>query len=475
MWYTIGKVNVTKGSVVVVGSGTQWSQAKYGVMPGMIFIGPDGVLYEIQSVNSDTAITLTAGYKGVTASAQGYAVVTTYEGDITQFSARFSALLTYFQASRSDLMSWLTGSGEVSISKDDGTKLTVPTLNKINSDLPKLVQSSINTERFRMPGTGASPTWVHLGTVNGLVQTGDTLRIEVTGSAGYNGRSDQNGIATIVLRTGAGGGSGGATINVRGRAGMTIYQQSGISLPIMDAAFTEVAENRYEIYLKLGAYNNRSFYVLSFENIASAQRSWTHVGVAKEPPTPPNDMMLTFVKVWNDYATTVDANGFIKKASPIARLSGAPEKMFDDYLDGFTLSGCAAVNREAVGVSAERVSAGVYKVTGALGFAEEGWNIEVPQDVNGNRLCFVSTNTGKDGTIYVKVSKRRFDIDTAAIVAGEPMDIPAGRWIDLRLEMAEVELVIDPDDAAAEEPPAEPESEPGEQGKDSMVEKTEKP
>lgn len=64
MWYTIGKVNVTKGSVVVVGSGTQWSQAKYGVMPGMIFIGPDGVLYEIQSVNSDTAITLTAGYKG---------------------------------------------------------------------------------------------------------------------------------------------------------------------------------------------------------------------------------------------------------------------------------------------------------------------------------------------------------------------------------------------------------------------------
>lgn len=296
--------------------------------------------------------------------------------------------------------------------------------------------------RYRMPGTGASPTWVHLGTVNGLVQTGDTLRIEVTGSAGYNGRSDQNGIATIVLRTGAGGGSGGgATINVRGRAGMTIYQQSGISLPIMDAAFTEVAENRYEIYLKLGAYNNRSFYVLSFENIASSQRAWTHVGVPKEPPTPPNDMMLTFVKVWNDYATTVDANGFIKKASPIARLSSAPEKMFDDYLDGFTLSGCAAVNGEAEGVSAERVSVGVYKITGALGFAEEGWNIEVPQDVNGNRLCFVSTNTGKDGTIYVKVSKRRFDIDTAAIVAGEPMDIPAGRWIDLRLAMPVREAV----------------------------------
>ncbi len=152
-----------------------------------------------------------------------------------------------------------------------------------------------------------------------------------------------------------------------------------------------------------------------------------------------------WVQFWTGANTTVDANGFIKKASPIARLSGAPEKMADDYLDGFMLSGHVAVNDEATGVSAERVSVGVYKVTGALGFAEEGWNIEVPQDVNGNRLCFVSANTGKDGTIYVKVSKRRFDIDTAAIVAGEPMDIPAGRWIDLRLEMPAREVEAAPE------------------------------
>ncbi|UUW16926.1 prophage tail fiber N-terminal domain-containing protein [Serratia ureilytica] len=138
---------------------------------------------------------------------------------------------------------------------------------------------------------------------------------------------------------------------------------------------------------------------------------------------------------YSDYNVTVDGNGFLKAASPIARLSGAPESMADDYLDGFTLSGCVAVNTEAEGVSAERVSVGVYKVTGALGFAEEGWNIEVPQDVNGNRLCFVETATDNDGVITVKISKRRFDIDTATVVAGEAMDIPEGRWIDLRLAM----------------------------------------
>ncbi|WOX40832.1 phage tail fiber protein, partial [Serratia marcescens] len=66
---------------------------------------------------------------------------------------------------------------------------------------------------------------------------------------------------------------------------------------------------------------------------------------------------------------------------------------------------------------------------------------EVPQDVNGNRLCFVETATDSDGGITVKISKRRFDIDTATVVAGEAMDIPEGRWIDLRLAMPARERV----------------------------------
>lgn len=146
--------------------------------------------------------------------------------------------------------------------------------------------------------------------------------------------------------------------------------------------------------------------------------------------------------LWGTSNTTVDANGFIKKASPIARLSAAPEHMQADYLEGgFALAGCVAVNGEADGVSAERISTGVYQLKGSLGLAKEGWTIEVPQDVNGNRLCFVETATDSDGVITVKISKRRFDIDTATVVAGEAMDIPEGRWIDLRLAMPVREVV----------------------------------
>lgn len=64
-----------------------------------------------------------------------------------------------------------------------------------------------------------------------------------------------------------------------------------------------------------------------------------------------------------------------------------------------------------------KVSTGVYRITGAQGLADEGWTVEVPQDMNGNRLCYVELAEGEDG-ITVSVFRRKFDARTAAIVAG---------------------------------------------------------
>ncbi len=73
------------------------------------------------------------------------------------------------------------------------------------------------------------------------------------------------------------------------------------------------------------------------------------------------------------------------------------------------------------------VSTGVYEVRGATGLHNDGWTIEIPQDTNGNRLCFVETEAGVDGEITVFVFKRSFDTDTAMIMTGDPMDMPEGR------------------------------------------------
>ena len=40
-----------------------------------------------------------------------------------------------------------------------------------------------------------------------------------------------------------------------------------------------------------------------------------------------------------------------------------------------------------------------------------------------------------EGELIVRVYSRCFDINTAMVVANEPMDIPEGRWTDLRLQM----------------------------------------
>jgi hypothetical protein len=231
-----------------------------------------------------------------------------------------------------------------------------------------------------------------------------------------------------------GRGASTTTLHARGLEVLSLGLTPGAGDIELGAAYNATLA-RWELWVSGPAFNAPNVTLLSsirdnpmLDVVPMSDYKWQ--------AAPPEGYKAYSIKnTYSDYNVTVDANGFLKAASPIARLSGAPETMADDYLSGFTLAGSVAVNSEAEGVTAERISLGVYKVTGTLGLSEEGWTIEVPQDINGNRLCFVETSTGKDGTIYVKVSKRRFDVDTAAIVAGEPMDIPDGRWIDLRLKM----------------------------------------
>ncbi|MEJ1990107.1 phage tail protein, partial [Acinetobacter baumannii] len=119
--------------------------------------------------------------------------------------------------------------------------------------------------------------------------------------------------------------------------------------------------------------------------------------------------------------TTTDGNGFIKAASPIV-------KLFNDHIE---------LNDEAERqpITFDKLGTGDYLVKGSLGFAQEGWYIEVPKDANGNTIVAVVYDTLENGDISIKTYKRKFDFELAAVVADHenPMDIPEGRWIDIRL------------------------------------------
>ena len=120
--------------------------------------------------------------------------------------------------------------------------------------------------------------------------------------------------------------------------------------------------------------------------------------------------------------TTVDSNGLIKAASPIVRL-------FVDKIEP---------NDEATQqpISFEKLGVGDYLVKGSLGFAQEGWYIEMPKDANGNVLVAVIYEQLANNDISVKTYAKKFDEETGDVVANtaKPRDIPSTRWIDLRLQ-----------------------------------------
>ncbi|MCX5592014.1 hypothetical protein [Alcaligenes endophyticus] len=71
-WHDTGTVNVTLNNANVAGVNTNWLA---GARPGDAFQGPDGRLYEVLNVASNTSITLTVPYRGPTATGQKYSLV----------------------------------------------------------------------------------------------------------------------------------------------------------------------------------------------------------------------------------------------------------------------------------------------------------------------------------------------------------------------------------------------------------------
>ncbi|MET6595969.1 phage tail protein [Citrobacter portucalensis] len=130
---------------------------------------------------------------------------------------------------------------------------------------------------------------------------------------------------------------------------------------------------------------------------------------------------------------TVDSNGFLKKASPIVKLKG---------------DGAAEFNEEAIGATVERLSTGVYKISGVLGFnSDPAWGgisggYVVPQNGNGLPLLWLDYDVAEDGDLIIRTYHREHvNIPEYAqnhiegLKDGDPVDIPAGRWVDLRVEM----------------------------------------
>lgn len=420
-----GTIALTNNSATVNGTGTAFtSELKAGDFIG-VTVGGAPYTMIVASIASNTQLTIAQAYNGPTASGLAwYGVPATLKYAITQ--QMLNDMATNQRGMIAQLANWqkiYSDAASVTVERSDRSTFTGPSWGYMSAQYANKAAKGVNSDITSLTG---------LTTALSVAQGGTGGKTQAEARTGLGlGLAATRGVYEAVDYV-------GAELLARGSYGLGAYVSP-----------TGTADGRYNEYTGFyaGPGAAGTNYFDAYAPVMVMNRYQNICGMLQISPSNGRSAVrgrngntyTNWLELWTTGNTTVDTNNFIKKASPIARLTNDVSAMQGDYAidEQHVVAGLVSVNAEAEGVSADKVSTGVYQIKGAVGLADEGWTLEVPQDINGNRLCFVELATDKEGVITVSVFKRRFDVDSAMIVAGDPMDIPDGRWIDLRLQMPE--------------------------------------
>lgn len=153
---------------------------------------------------------------------------------------------------------------------------------------------------------------------------------------------------------------------------------------------------------------------------------------------------ITVMELWHSHNTTVDTNGFLKRASPVV-------KIFKD--------GSYETNDESAGVTVTRLDVGQYLIEGCEALnSDAAWGgidggFEIPMDRNKQALIWLDYDVHPDGSILVKTYHRTHPESPAfarnrigykndddfieTVVNGGAIDIPSDQFVSVRVEMPE--------------------------------------
>ena len=299
-----------------------------------------------------------------------------------------------------------------------GTGATTDAAARVNLKVDKLVQSSTDTKLLDGPG---DHTFFIAGDDWGYFNNSDSVRV---------------GLPVIS------GGTGGLTVE-GAQKNLQIFgsnnSEQNLGQPNLRPGVYYVGDNT-----DVGG-NGKPFnyaQVLTISEQDGSVGNWTQIAFSilgnSAPKIRRRNANPASLSNWYDFLVkdlnaTIDVNGFYKTASPIVKVKG---------------DGSYETNDIAEGVSVERVSTGVYKISGTLGFNSDaswggnGGGFSIPQNSNGLPLLWVDYEVDEKGDITLKTYHRTHEgVPSFAsnviegVADGEPIDIPVGRWIDLRVEM----------------------------------------
>jgi len=445
-WYDTGTVNVTANSATVTGVGTQWLA---GARRGEAFVAPDGRLYEVLNIASNTSLTLTKPYRGTSATGQQYALAP-MQGYVKELADRAAQLLNEYglasdaeavaRTSKTKALSPYGLGLNVQSSPNDNTggKLLAvgksfglgsvgalgsydnwPSASLDDNNVPCGMYYVFSVEG--RPTADAGVVW-HRQTGSAGSQFFETIRGELYHRGRLNGAYTSWKKALDAGEYGLGGGTvsppnGKDSVNPSGW-----YYSAGARPPWGGGAF--FLELPYSTAMNSGLRISTDPYTDDF---------YLNGGVSGKKEYRPA------CKIWHDRNTTVDSNGFIKRASPIVQL----------YADRIERSD----HLEIRDVVLEHAGVGHYVLRNVPLLSRDGWYIETPKDRNGN-IYFHMDYEEDLGERTLTIKTTTPDYSTGRAEAGEPVDILEGRFISLR-------FAEDPSLYPVIEMPPDPEPEPG--------------
>lgn len=409
-----GTIALTNNSATVTGAGTSFTtELKVGDFIGVV-VGSAPYTAMVGAIASDNSLSLTVPFNGPTSSGLAwYAVPASLKIAITQ--QVLNDMGTVARGMILEKANWqkiFSSDQSVTVTMPDRTTFTGPSWGYMASQYQNTLTKSDNLSSLTDKAAARS----NLGWVDGA------LPVSLGGTGKKNIADAKSAMETSFIRNTQSWSNmesiingilpNGGTASLRDNtANVTIYQYSTAFIARNADTYAIVDVNHSDGNVLVAAW-------------ASGKS--------------PNGNSL-----WGSKNTTVDSNGFIKRASPIVRVFSGDETPTDYLLSGFVRAGQCMANEEAEGVYAKRISEGVYELSGCLGLSQDGWTVEIPQDANGYRQVYVQSEFA-DNKLIIR-TYHRVNSDAPKFLQnvidgkedGDAIDIPAGRWIDLRLTMPE--------------------------------------
>ncbi|UBH60545.1 phage tail fiber protein [Proteus vulgaris] len=433
MIYTTGTVNTVSGSAIVRGTDTKFKNNNPAINIGMTILiksGTTNIPYMIKSVNSDTELVL-AHPALATATNTTFSIHVTEPDNNSDAARTMVAINAYTQYFLDAMNTWMTQTGQTKIEMPNGEIVTLDSIKKMQGDISNKADL-VTTESQIFKGQVISHSGIYSFDGNnsktyfGLLRanTGDPFGFYCSyNGAGYSIRFPERKGGTLMLVGDYGwGGSETPSTNI---------SEAELRAVLMNRnTVTQIIRN--EQTTKYGLGGSPIAYFKSKDTYQALVSSWNGGSCRVVAGNATSEYVHN---LWTDRNTTVDSNGFIKRASPIIDINS---------------DGRFTTNDESEGATVTRVAQGEYLIEGVLGFnADAGWGgvdggIEIPLDVNKQPLIWVNSEVNEDGSILVKTYHRthpnapkfaRNDID--GFNDSDPIDIPAGRFISVRVQMPE--------------------------------------